>query len=90
MIENFDQKFLAFAESKPADERYAPGDISTCALAQFAKSYGATFTGAIAYNMDHRSFGYPEKSYKAAIPDTYTTYTWGAVAQRLRKQGVTP
>jgi hypothetical protein len=87
MIENFEAEFLAFAKAKPADEVYDGGDITACALAQFAHSRGATYTGASGYEEGpHEWFTYPEGAFMAALPNANSVEaprTWGALVTRL-------
>lgn len=67
------QKFLEFAESKPAKEKYDPSDARTCALAQFGYP-----------NINSYSLGeVPRHIYQAAVHH-YGSNTFGALAERLR------
>lgn len=85
-IENFDQRFLEFAKSRPADELYNPISIHNCALAQFVKSLGWDYSGSTYYGDTETliHYKYPPISYDVAIHLDITT--WGNLADALERK----
>lgn len=86
-------QFIAFVESKPADEEYDYTNCSVCALTQFAESLGGS--GWYSHmKLNEEEIHYPREvqyravaGYKNAIPggdNDYLPRTFGALAERLR------
>lgn len=88
-------QFIAFVESKPADEEYDYDDCRVCALTQFAESLGGS--GWYSFmTLNEEEIHYPREvqymavaGYKDAfIPvvggDDHLPRTFGALAERLR------
>lgn len=88
MIENFNEKFLAFAKAKPADEGYFALPVDRCALSQFVQSQG--YEGGLgSYMRGKEQYEYSVPAFFAAIDFGSGDMTWGALVERLEARGVT-
>jgi hypothetical protein len=87
-IEDFEERFLAYARTRDPDEVFGFHDTETCALGQFVRSVDPSIRpNGASYSSGQRSFAYPSRLFEAAwmCGEETGIRTWGKLIRKLEQ-----